>query len=770
MNLLAHPSIVKLHQVLTTPQHVYIVMELVTGGELWDLITSTEGGGLPEWEARRYFRELVDGVSHCHSRGVYHRDLKPENLLLDEYDCLKITDFGLSTLKQGLENVNDVLHTQCGTPNYVPPEIIDLPKDGYSGAKVDVWSCGVILYVMVAGAMPFVDDDFNRLFEKIKSGTVEYPSWFSPSLISLLSILFRVNHQERATLEEIRKHPWFTHQLQNYYEDVSMTAPTSVSVPHGPLLAKTKSVHMETEPGIDAASDGLGDRQASDFTDYTLDLSVSELGKITLRETNKRYLDRTETEKSMEGRHRSHSDVCKPPSRAPSSTSRRKSSFDIHQESSSRRPLTNTLSEASMPVGSYGATSLRRVALSSSSDSDDGGGESIREQEPSINETPVIMCVICGEGIALRRAQQQQLICDVCYESRMQSATDLMPERRALTMMPRHEGLRDSSFSSLDEGLFRSALEREDRTETEQADGLFEFDSNGSYHIVEDWEVGCVHELEEHGRVLRKLNDAWSMQLQARKTKVEPTKDHDTELKRTNSIQTHSARNSVGEKKKKVKITSSPQTGMFRNPSRPWVSPVPMEDASKRQHKLSNVKNVLRDPFVTSRVTVPKAEHRSRLMSSDFLPDPCRDQALQEIANTGTQLSEMITGPIAPPGSNVPRVIEGLRTLKHRGQQRKVFDSLCPPSLLTKILRTILEDMKCETQIRETRSDGFKISTTMRPPEVHATLSTKIEVYRKSDDLSKVSARKTKGTRQDFLTFFATVKDRYAQSVRNLLL
>ena len=175
MKLVHHKSIVKLMEVLASRTKIFIVIELVTGGELFDKIVSA--GRLDEDKARLYFRQLVDGVEYCHSKGVCHRDLKPENLLLDENGMLKISDFGLSALYDGDADGNSsrsqLLHTTCGTPNYVAPEV--LADKGYDGRTADVWSCGVILYVLLAGFLPFDEPTMTALFRKIQSADFECP-------------------------------------------------------------------------------------------------------------------------------------------------------------------------------------------------------------------------------------------------------------------------------------------------------------------------------------------------------------------------------------------------------------------------------------------------------------------------------------------------------------------------------------------------------------------------------------------------------------------
>ncbi|XP_019192610.1 PREDICTED: CBL-interacting serine/threonine-protein kinase 24-like [Ipomoea nil] len=202
MKLVRHPCIVRLHEVLSSQTKLYIVLEFVTGGELFDEIVHR--GRLPEDKARLYFQQLLDAVAHCHSKGVYHRDLKPENLLLDSYGNLKVSDFGLSALpKQGV----DLLHTTCGTPNYVAPEV--LGHRGYDGAAADVWSCGVILYVLMAGYLPFNEPDLPTLYQKINAAEFVCPFWFSPGAISLIQKILDPNPETRIKIEGIKNDPWF---------------------------------------------------------------------------------------------------------------------------------------------------------------------------------------------------------------------------------------------------------------------------------------------------------------------------------------------------------------------------------------------------------------------------------------------------------------------------------------------------------------------------------------------------------------------------------
>ncbi|XAR68728.1 Non-specific serine/threonine protein kinase [Bertholletia excelsa] len=148
MRRLRHPHIVRFSEVLATKKKIYFVMEFAKGGELFNKLKK---GRFGEDLSRRYFQQLISAVDYCHSHGVYHRDLKPENLLLDENWDLKVADFGLSAVSDQIRP-DGLLHTLCGTPAYVAPEV--LAKKGYDGSKVDVWSCGIILYVMTAGYLP----------------------------------------------------------------------------------------------------------------------------------------------------------------------------------------------------------------------------------------------------------------------------------------------------------------------------------------------------------------------------------------------------------------------------------------------------------------------------------------------------------------------------------------------------------------------------------------------------------------------------------------
>ncbi|CAN6186176.1 unnamed protein product [Urochloa humidicola] len=204
MKLIQHPNVVRLYEVMGSKTRIYIVLEFIMGGELLDIVATS--GRLKEDEARRYFQQLINAVDYCHSRGVYHRDLKLENLLLDINGNLKISDFGISAISDQVKN-DGLLHTTCGTPNYVAPEVID--GKGYDGALADLWSCGVILFVLLAGYLPFEDDNIASLYKKISEAQFTCPSWFSAGAKRLITKILDPNPSTRIKVPQVLKDPWF---------------------------------------------------------------------------------------------------------------------------------------------------------------------------------------------------------------------------------------------------------------------------------------------------------------------------------------------------------------------------------------------------------------------------------------------------------------------------------------------------------------------------------------------------------------------------------
>ncbi|KFK32775.1 hypothetical protein AALP_AA6G287000 [Arabis alpina] len=210
---LNHPNIIRFKEVVLTPTHLGIVMEYAAGGELFERISSA--GRFSEAEARYFFQQLICGLQYLHAMQICHRDLKLENTLLDGSPAprLKICDFGYSK--------SSILHSNpkstVGTPAYIAPEVFC--RSEYDGKSVDVWSCGVALYVMLVGAYPFEDPkdahNFRKTVQKIMAVKYKIPGYvhISEDCRKLLSRIFVANPLQRSTLKEIRSHPWFLKNL-----------------------------------------------------------------------------------------------------------------------------------------------------------------------------------------------------------------------------------------------------------------------------------------------------------------------------------------------------------------------------------------------------------------------------------------------------------------------------------------------------------------------------------------------------------------------------
>ncbi|BBG92411.1 CBL-interacting protein kinase 4 [Prunus dulcis] len=197
------PNILKIHEVLATKSKIYLVVELATGGELFAKIS--RHGKLPESLSRRYFQQLVSALHFCHQNGVAHRDVKPQNLLLDKNGNLKVSDFGLSALPDQLKN--GLLQTACGTPAYTAPEVVY--RRGYDGSKADAWSCGVILFVLLAGRLPFEDNNLAAMYKKVQRREYEIPGWISKPAGRIIYQLLDPNPNTRLGIEALMEKAWF---------------------------------------------------------------------------------------------------------------------------------------------------------------------------------------------------------------------------------------------------------------------------------------------------------------------------------------------------------------------------------------------------------------------------------------------------------------------------------------------------------------------------------------------------------------------------------
>ncbi|KAG2224243.1 hypothetical protein INT45_000274 [Circinella minor] len=204
MKLIHHPNIMSLLDVidLSDSPNLYLILEYVQGGELFEYLVSQ--GRLSEPEARKYFQQIIFGLDYCHRHLICHRDLKPENLLLDKDKNIKIADFGMASLQP----TGSLLETSCGSPHYASPEIVTgVP---YNGSASDIWSCGIILYALLCGHLPFDDDNIRELLNKVKIGKYKMPDHVSLSARDLIQKILVIRPEKRLTMKEVQQHPWFT--------------------------------------------------------------------------------------------------------------------------------------------------------------------------------------------------------------------------------------------------------------------------------------------------------------------------------------------------------------------------------------------------------------------------------------------------------------------------------------------------------------------------------------------------------------------------------
>ncbi|KAJ7359253.1 Pkinase-domain-containing protein [Mycena albidolilacea] len=225
MKLMNHPNILRIYDVYEGAKELFLVLEYVEGGELFDFLVNR--GRLPAEEAREYFKQIVYGLNYAHTFSIIHRDLKPENILIASLSppLIKIADWGMAAFAPPSLQ----LETSCGSPHYASPEIVN--GERYQGTATDIWSCGVILYALLTGRLPFDDKNVKVLLSKVKSGKFDMPAWIDPLATDLLSHMLVVDVSCRITIPEIMSHPWLLSTFKSLADPPLPPTPSTLARP-----------------------------------------------------------------------------------------------------------------------------------------------------------------------------------------------------------------------------------------------------------------------------------------------------------------------------------------------------------------------------------------------------------------------------------------------------------------------------------------------------------------------------------------------------------
>jgi serine/threonine-protein kinase HSL1 (negative regulator of Swe1 kinase) len=216
----------------------YLVLEYVEGGELFDYVSTH--GPLPEEEAVRLFRQIISGLAYCHRFNICHRDLKPENILLDGNHNIKLADFGMAALQPA----GHWLNTSCGSPHYAAPEIIYGRR--YRGDRADIWSCGIILFALLTGFLPFDGGDLSNTLRLVKKGDYHLPPWLSIESADLIQRILQKRPEDRIGIQNIWNHP-----LLKKYETLHQAMSNHILGPPPPLSANDCGPLVTSRADID---------------------------------------------------------------------------------------------------------------------------------------------------------------------------------------------------------------------------------------------------------------------------------------------------------------------------------------------------------------------------------------------------------------------------------------------------------------------------------------------------------------------------------------
>lgn len=239
MKLIEHPNIINLYDIWENRGELYLVLEYVEGGELFDYVSTN--GSLPEAESVRLFRQIIAGLSYCHRFSICHRDLKPENILLDANRNIKLADFGMAALQPK----DKWLNTSCGSPHYAAPEIIQGQQ--YRGDKADIWSVGIILFAMLNGFLPFDGGDVSSTLRLVKKGEYFLPPSLSAEASDLIQRILQKRPEKRITMEGIWAHPL----LRKYEKYHASLAPNGILIGPPPPLDKAHVQRIRKKADID---------------------------------------------------------------------------------------------------------------------------------------------------------------------------------------------------------------------------------------------------------------------------------------------------------------------------------------------------------------------------------------------------------------------------------------------------------------------------------------------------------------------------------------
>jgi BR serine/threonine kinase len=272
MRLFDHPHLLKLIDVCESPHHLYIVLEYAEHGELFDLLASVKS--LEIELAMKLFREIVYGLEFLHAHAICHRDLKPENILLNQFNDIKIGDFGFARWMR-----RNIAETSCGSPHYAAPEVVrGVP---YDGRAADIWSCGVILFALLVGKLPFNDPGIRNLLAKVKSGKYVMPD-LPPEIQSLISAMLTVDPTARITIEKIKAHPAFhlgipspIYALPSPVPPPLIVEPMEVSAIDPAAFAVLRGIGFASDDELTAEFTMVGTSMAKVF--YTMLLSARTL-------------------------------------------------------------------------------------------------------------------------------------------------------------------------------------------------------------------------------------------------------------------------------------------------------------------------------------------------------------------------------------------------------------------------------------------------------------------------------------------------------------